>query len=119
MDNNLKSLGNNFIVYMTETAIKPEGTRLVGTLIAKSNYMVQMKWGWVDKYTKENTFSLTELQQIKYDNNLSRLLSYEDGSNTSVNFIFQCLECIRRHFGKDKKIFFVKGGGFHQSYIYL
>ena len=73
-----------------------------------------MKWGWSEE-TKEPVVPRSELKEIKFDT----IIPYGNGISTTVSFLFPCLECIRRHYGKERKIYVVHDNkhGFAKSYI--
>ena len=109
VNENLQKLGESFTEFLNEPNTRPPNTRYLCSLRTDGQMNpIQLSWGWAEK--DNNTgFSLKELQEIKYENNLETIVDYPDPVTMDINFIFPCLECIRRGVGPENKIYFVTG----------
>jgi hypothetical protein len=102
IDDRLIFLGNSLGDNLLEVNLKPEGVKYLGSIENLSTEDIRMVWGWSELDIKliDPPYLLSELEEIKYDNNLDSLLNYDSGVIAPIVFLFPCVECIRSHYNK-------------------
>jgi hypothetical protein len=110
INSNLQTLWDSLINNMTDFGGRPPDTKYLGSItpLDDSKSLAKIKWGCFNLENKigDPAISFQRLNEVKFPNNLDTMIHYPNGLNSSLRFIFPCLECIRQSF--DKKIFFVQ-----------
>ena len=125
MNNNLEELCESFINFLTEVDYVPfvedRNPRYLCSLRSNNAGMtpLQLTWGWTEKdlKKKDTGFSLNDVQEVTYENNLESLIDCYPNVTMSVRIIFPLLECIRRHVNEKSPIYFVTGE--NCTYVFL
>lgn len=119
IDDKLSVMGDSLEKNLVEVDLKPDGVKYLGSIERLPTGDARMVWGWSDCEFRDiyTPYLLSELEEIKYDNNLDSLLDYDSGIIIPSVLLIPCIECIRRYY--NKPAYFLNTDNIEKAMIFI